>query len=121
MRGGWGLDLAVPNLGEWRRLVRSRAGESHAVVFDGPIPPKCAGACGPAALGGGRLQEFRHLLRAENFGAPPVFIRCTNPDIGLCFYFFEEMPSAGDAGVSWAAHRWHLPSFGGDVLCYILA
>ncbi len=40
---------------------------------------------------------------------------------GLCFYFFEEMPSAGDAGVLWAAHRWHLPSFGGDVLCYILA
>ncbi len=62
VRGGCGLDLAVPNLGEWRRLVRSRAGESHAVVFDGPIPPKCAGACGPAALGGGRLQEFRHLL-----------------------------------------------------------
>ena len=40
---------------------------------------------------------------------------------GFCFYFFEEMPSAGDAGVLWAAHRWHLPSFGGDVLCYILA
>jgi nitrate/nitrite transporter NarK len=40
---------------------------------------------------------------------------------GLCFYFFEEMPSAGDAGVSWAAHRWYLASFGGDVLCYILA
>jgi hypothetical protein len=40
---------------------------------------------------------------------------------GLCFYFFEEMPSAGDAGVSWAAHRWHLACLGGDVLCYILA
>ena len=28
-----------------------------------------------AALGGGRLQEFRHLVKAENLGAPPVW--CT--------------------------------------------
>jgi hypothetical protein len=62
----------VSNLGELRRFARSRAGESHAVVFDGPIPPKCTGAYQRAALGGGRLQEFRHLLRAGNFGAPPV-------------------------------------------------
>ena len=61
VRGGWGLDLAVPNLGERRRLARSRAGESHAVVYDGPIPPKCAGTCRRAALGGGWLQEFRAL------------------------------------------------------------
>ncbi len=52
MRGGSGLGLAVPNLGERRRLARSRAGGSHAIVFDGPIPPKCAGACRRAALGG---------------------------------------------------------------------
>ena len=70
MRGGWGLDLAVPKLGEWRRLARRRAGGSHVIVFVGPIPPKCAYQ--REALGGGRLQEFRHLLRAENFGAPPV-------------------------------------------------
>ena len=55
-----GRRLALPNLDERRRLARSRAGELHAVVYDGPIPPKCAGACRRAALGGGRLQEFRH-------------------------------------------------------------
>ena len=41
---------------------------------------------------------------------------------GFVFIFsIEEMPSAGDAGVLWAAHKRHLPCFGGDVLCYILA
>ena len=55
---------------ERRRLARSRAGGSHAVVFDGPIPPKCVGAYKRAALGGGRLQEFRHLLRQKTLVHP---------------------------------------------------
>ena len=66
VRGGWGLDLAVPNLGERRRLARSRTGESHAVVYDGPIPPESAGTCRRAALGGGWLQEFRASIREKN-------------------------------------------------------
>ena len=41
---------------------------------------------------------------------------------GFVFIFsIEEMPSAGDAGVFWAAHKRHLAYFGGDVLCYIVA
>ena len=64
--GGCGLGRAVPNLDDRRRLARSRAGESHAVVYDGPIPPECAGSCWREALGGGWLQEFRASIRGKN-------------------------------------------------------
>ena len=61
------LGPAVPNLDDRRRLARSRAGELHAIVHDGPIPPECAGICWREALGGGWLQEFRASIREKMF------------------------------------------------------
>ncbi len=53
-------------VGERRRLARRKAGGSHAVVYDGRIPPECAGTCRCEALGGGWLQEFRASIWGGN-------------------------------------------------------
>jgi hypothetical protein len=36
-------------------------------------------------------------------------------------FLLKEMGKRGDRWVPWAAHRWHLASLGGDVLCYTVA
>jgi hypothetical protein len=54
-------------VGRTAQACPEKSGGSHAVVYDGPIPPESAGTCRRAALGG--FKNFGHQFEKPNKGS----------------------------------------------------